>query len=170
MNEGVFEDEKKSKTVIGAYICLLFFCGVFFAWCFAIGLLGATLCYSTTATILFLILYIYISQSESVCLRRKLMDQQLSVLKETYLTLNEDQTSQKRVLEEMIHSIAINQNIHPWVNPKYTPQIKTTIDLSGNKMFTSYRDVQRQMRIDVMFNTATFDDRIVRDLISTSND
>lgn len=170
MREGVLENEKDFKKIIRVLIGILFICGMFFAWCFAMGFYGNAMGCCTIFTVLFLIVHLYIYQSETGCLRRKLLGETLSSLKEIYLTLNDEQVKQKRLIEEMINCIAINLNIHPWANPNYKPSIKTTIDLSGSKRFTSFRDVQRQMRIDAIFNTNNFDDRIVRDLVSTYKD
>lgn len=153
---GVLESGNLNIAVVVTLV-LLEFLGLYAAWSLWIGVFSELTAYTTIVFVILAIVYLYLFQSDRSCIIRKAMDMQLGDLKKAYLGLDDHQIVEKKALEDIFNRVAISQNIHPWASPTYEIKIQTTIDLNGSKRYTAYRDLQRQMRIDVIFSLSSMD-------------
>lgn len=168
---GVFRTDHESADLgVFAIFSILLFLSFLFCFGVLIGVIeGLQFCIAATILLLAYIKF-YICQSDNGRLIRQVSEMELAAVKRMYLEFNDQNIRKKRILEEIFHKIAINKGIHPALRVTYKPVIKTTIDLSDNRIFTEMRDLQRQMRIDAIFATTSIDHQKIKDLLDSYAD
>lgn len=168
---GVFrtDHEDADLGVFVIFSILMFFSFLFF-YGVLIGVLEGLQFYIAATILLLAYIKFYIYQSDNGRLIRQVAEMELAAVKRMYLEFNDQNIRKKRTLEEIFHKIAINKGIHPALRVTYKPVVKTTIDLSGTRIFTEMRDLQKQMRIDAIFTATSLDRQKIKDLLDSYTD